>query len=186
MVHLWTTAGYSRVTACLPTWHPSIPARNTLLSLGLHVADPAHDAGSCLGLAWSTSAGVWFTFKSFMVSDVLSVSLWTQMITSAAANHSPQMMVCTDSAVKHTTAGGSLPLGGGSDCVVTRGTAGLTSHTLLHPTRLRELTLSLPIGRGIAVVEILPSVKHWFPIPKDLCFKVLNHMFHYFLKQDRI
>lgn len=30
---------------------------------------------------------------------------------SAAANHSPQMMVCTDPTVKHTTAGGSLPVG---------------------------------------------------------------------------
>ena len=83
--------------------------------------------------------------------DVLSFSLWTQMMSpSAAANHSPQKVASVDSTVKHTTAGGSLPLGEVT-LRVTRGTTGLTSHTLLHPTRLHELTLSLPIGRGIAV-----------------------------------
>lgn len=50
------------------------------------------------------------------------------------------------------------------------------SHPGLSPPPRTHL---LPPDReGHGCVEVLPSVEHWLPIPKDLCFKVLDHVLH--------
>lgn len=48
-----------------------------------------------------------------------------------------------------------------------------------HPGPPRSHLLP-PDRKGHRRVEILSSIKHWLPVPKDLCFKVLDHVLHYF------
>lgn len=37
-----------------------------------------------------------------------------------------------------------------------------------------------PNGKWHSCIKVFSSIKHWFAIPKNLGFKVLNHMLHYF------
>ena len=38
---------------------------------------------------------------------------------------------------------------------------------------------------GSANITLFSSIKHWLAIPKNLCFKVLNHMLHYFSENTK-
>lgn len=39
--------------------------------------------------------------------------------------------------------------------------------------------------KGHGSVQILPSIKHWLPVPEDLGLKVLDHVLHYFPETER-
>lgn len=42
-----------------------------------------------------------------------------------------------------------------------------------------------PNGKRHSSIKVFSSIKHWFAIPKNLGFKVLNHMLHYFSENTK-
>lgn len=123
---------------------------------------------------------MWFSFKSFMVSGrSRCLSLDLDDFTLCRCKPQPtEGGICGPYREAHNRWGHSAP--GGSDSVCGQRDSRLDRSHTAPPNPPPWAHLIPPDRKGHRCVEILPSVKHWFPIPKDLCFKVLNHMFHYF------